>query len=365
MECPRFEKFRITISANTPRSLEDFSKLQHRLNTAKSQLNGIPDKVYQALANAYDPYFTLKRQIDAPGVTNAWLKMTELLAEMNLRPTTTATATTGAKQTKPRFHFEAEFPGAMIMAALYQCPGLDWVASSLAEGITPAGSNGKALGDTYGLYKNNRQRWLMGQNGKDTNNGDLTNPKVVVQLARAVRESGGATHYMADGGFEVADHNRQEELTGDLNAGQITCGLLSLSPGGCFMTKQYTFFTPRSINTITYLAGVFDEFWITKPRASRRLNSEIYLVGKGFKGLGSRDRLTLIGGSIPQVSNIEFFTHTIYGAADRLATLQIACIEELCRNKHRNARTVTQEQQQRTQECQREWCEVTGISPKI
>jgi hypothetical protein len=88
-------------------------------------------------------------------------------------------------------------------------------------------------------------------------------------------------------GIEIAqkDANRQEELSAFVNIGQILTGLLALAVGGHFVTKQFTFVTPFSRSLIAIVASLFEETYITKPKTSRPTNSEVYLVGKGFKGI--------------------------------------------------------------------------------
>ena len=58
-----------------------------------------------------------------------------------------------------------------------------------------------------------------------------------------------------------------------------------MAVGGHFVTKQFTFVTPFSRSLIAIVASLFDETYITKPKTSRPTNSEVYLVGKGFKGI--------------------------------------------------------------------------------
>ena len=130
--------------------------------------------------------------------------------------------------------------------------------------------------------------------------GDLMDADVVAALAAAVHArfgadgvafgtdavASGASLYTSDAGIDVGgDFNRQEELTALLNYGQVLCGVLALAPGGHLVTKQYTFFTPFSRSLIALLAALFDELYIVKPLTSRPSNSEIYLVGKGFRGV--------------------------------------------------------------------------------
>jgi hypothetical protein len=97
----------------------------------------------------------------------------------------------------------------------------------------------------------------------------------------------GATLYTSDAGIDVSgDYNRQEEHTAVLNFGQIVCGLLSLAPGGALVTKQYSFLTEFNREVITLLGALFDRLRVAKPVTSRPANSELYLVGTGFRGVG-------------------------------------------------------------------------------
>lgn len=331
----------------------DYEALRRRLNAAKAQLDEIPPDLYSGLATAYDPYLTLKKAVAAETgiapVTNASLKIREIVMELGLVPTADS-----------RFHFEAEFPGAMVVSMLALAPGLDWVAGSL---MPAAGRD--ALEDIYGMYRDHRDRWLMGPRpnampeGWPDVDGDLTVPATVAALAAAARArwgGRGATHYMADGGFGVEDFSRQEEATAPLNRGQIACGLLSLEEGGCLMTKQYTFFEPRSRAVIAYLASVFAEFWVVKPRTSRRLNSEVYLVGRGFLGLPELDRALLELGDFPP-ADPGLVEPALWRAAEALCGAQVAALDELAAGFRRRQpiRLLRQERADLHAAWQREW----------
>jgi hypothetical protein len=122
--------------------------------------------------------------------------------------------------------------------------------------------------------------------------GDLTDPAEVEALAAAVRRRwpGGATLCTGDAGLEVgADWNRAEEAHARLQFGQALCALLALAPGGVALLKHFTFCTPASRGLITALALCFDEVELVKPLTSRPLNSEVYLLCRGFQGLAAED----------------------------------------------------------------------------
>jgi len=174
----------------------------------------------------------------------------------------------------------------------------DWIASSYLPEAAQQAGNKTILEDKYKIYEKNRLHWLMGPapnalpEGEAPITGDVTDPTVINTLGNAAHQrfavNDGAHLYTSDVGIDIAkeDLNRQEDLTAFINYGQIVTGLLALSLGGTLITKQFTFFTPFSRSLIAIVASFFEETYISKPKTSRPTNSEVYLVGKGFKGIG-------------------------------------------------------------------------------
>ncbi|CAD7967519.1 unnamed protein product [Amoebophrya sp. A120] len=85
-------------------------------------------------------------------------------------------------------------------------------------------------------------------------------------------------------GLDVDEYAEQECVEMKLKLAEVVCGLLSLAPGGHFCIKMYTFFEPFTLQVLLLLGLFFEELKITKPMASKPTNSEVYLVGRGFKG---------------------------------------------------------------------------------
>ena len=197
----------------------------------------------------------------------------------------------------------AELPGAFIIAINHfmktKCVSsqFDWIASSYLPAAAMEAGNATILEDKFKIYERNRLHWLMGPapnglpDGEAPITGDVTDPQVINILGNAAHqrfsENDGATLYTSDVGIEIAteDSNRQEELSAFVNIGQVLTGLLALAVGGHFVTKQFTFVTPFSRSLIAIVASLFEETYITKPKTSRPTNSEVYLVGKWFKGI--------------------------------------------------------------------------------
>ena len=56
------------------------------------------------------------------------------------------------------------------------------------------------------------------------------------------------------------------------------------------MAAQFTCYETLSWNLIIIYASLFEELYMSKPVSSRPRNSEVYVVGKGFKGLPDKLR---------------------------------------------------------------------------
>jgi DNA-directed RNA polymerase II subunit RPB2 len=291
-------------STNIPaaKSEKPWFDMRDRLNAAKSLLDTIPNEAYIKINQTLDLYRNLRelmsRKYNMYNATNASLKMYEMLMQMQL-----VDCATLAENALNSFS-NAELPGAFIIAINHylktKCPGkiFNWLGSSYYPAAAAAIGDATILEDKFGLYANNRSRWLMGPRpnalpeGIDDITGDVRDPNTVISLGIGVKSrflnTSGAVLYTSDIGIDVTkDYAGQEENTSNLNYGQIISGLLSLAPGGNFVTKQYTFFTPFSRSLIALVAGFFEKTYVAKPATSRPGNSEIYLIGKGFKGIST------------------------------------------------------------------------------
>jgi DNA-directed RNA polymerase II subunit RPB2 len=294
-----------------PAQENQWFKLNDEINAAKTKLDDIPSNVFSNLTSALDMYAKLRRIVvknyNMENATNAALKMYELIYQMELLTNGPVTANAESTQCLPIVNAfcNAELPGAFIIAINHfmktKCvtSQFDWIASSYLPAAAMQAGNSTILEDKFNIYERNRLHWLMGPapnglpDGEAPITGDVTDPQVINTLGNTAHqrftENDGANLYTSDVGIEIAqkDLNRQEELTAFVNMGQILTGLLALAVGGHFVTKQFTFVTPFSRSLIAIVASLFEETYITKPKTSRPTNSEVYLVGKGFKGIST------------------------------------------------------------------------------
>ncbi|KAF5226310.1 putative methyltransferase [Trypanosoma cruzi] len=137
--------------------------------------------------------------------------------------------------------------------------GLDWYSSLPLEKFLP----------TYGI----------------DGTGDIFNlANIEALLSLTIRER--LKLVVADGGFNVPFNiaNYQETLSGRILFGQWLAALKLLRPGGCFILKLFDTFSPLS-RVLLYLSTyLYDRVHVVKPRHSRVVNSERYLVCLGFLG---------------------------------------------------------------------------------
>jgi hypothetical protein len=228
----------------------------------------------------YDPFGaykrTFKKKFNAQHVTNAFLKMFELLNIFELIP----------KNKKTFRHFDnAAFPGAFVIATNHYMRTkrkkveYDWYASSwITEDSV---RTGQPLEDKYKLYKKYPEKWLM----SNSNDGNVLSVQNQMDWQNKLGNS--VDLYTSDLGFATGfdgDYNKQEESHVLPNLGQALAGLLTLKKGGHLILKQYTFFNSLNISLYAILTNLFQEVYISKPVTSRSANSESYVICKAFLG---------------------------------------------------------------------------------
>lgn len=217
--------------------------------------------IKRAIVKAYSPQL----------VTNAWLKLVEMLASFRLMKNSNLV----------NMFDNASSPGAFIMAANYWSTTmlnnkLDWMASSLVSKV-----DNTAIGDHYGLAKLHASRFATSGTNFD---GDTTS----VPYLKYMQESFGGTFdmYVSDLGMAVGEgeYDMQEAINAKGNLGQILMGLVLLKKNGTFLIKQYTHLSSFTISLIAIVAASFDKTRIVKPVTSKPDNSEEYIVATGFHG---------------------------------------------------------------------------------
>jgi cap2 methyltransferase len=292
----------VVIDSSNNYDIDELISLKERLNSSKSKMDiyYLSSKQnqemnrkwmqFQGIIDIYKPMrFEIQKKFNAKFVTNAWMKYWEMYSHYDV---------TG-ESSKFYAFFNAELPGATLSAFNHYMKTMkphidfDWRASSLAPS-EHSKNELEALGDNYGLYANSKDKWIM-EIGGDGNNGDVTKVENILDFEKKLgpnSEFGGMHLYSHDAGIDVSSNeagglgfNDQEIANARIHLGCAISGFLTLRPGGTFIAKQYTFFETFTWNLIIIYASLFEEFYISKPLTSRQYNSEIYLIGKNFKGI--------------------------------------------------------------------------------
>lgn len=301
-------------------SIEKFQKLAKKLNEAKSKLDPIylneeERKKYTSFITKCLRYTQILRYhviniMNGQLVTRAWLKFYELFLQYKLIKKLLPTD-------KIKVFLNAEFPGAGIaafnhyMKTMHPNTDFDWYASSIVEGDNEVEKMGYFT-DKYGIWEMNKENWIMDVEQKKNisktpgdpnymNDGDVTNAdnlrdfeaKLKHEIDLYTHDAGIDVSTAAEGSDEPTGFNLQEIRNAKIHLGCALSGFMTLKKGGNFMAKQYTTFESISISLIMIYISLFDEFYITKLMSSGQANSEIYLVGIGFRGLPDdiRDKL--------------------------------------------------------------------------
>ena len=253
--------------------------IESELADAKSQIDTFhafdPKKLeyYRRITSYLDPFKHVMRHkrdcISHPkAMTNAWLKCWEMIHVYDLiRPKKELTV-----------FCNAELPGAFLFAIHHYITAklkqpYQWYANSLYP------SKDDILGDEFGLYRHHKERWMM----DETNGGSVTNLEMIRHIATRMPHT--VDLYTSDIGIGLTfdTFNKQEELEAPLHLGQVICGLHTLAEGGNMVCKMFMFFKPFSVSLLYGLTRMFDAFYISKPETSRPGNSEVYIIGKGYR----------------------------------------------------------------------------------
>lgn len=264
-----------SLDSTSPTTLPQ-QRLKEVLNEQKSALESIPSDRFRTITNALDPFRDLRRDVKvkygAKNPSNAFLKGYEIFYRYGIFK---------GREKVTTFH-AAEFPGSILLATAHDLganhPDVewDWYASSFIGNAT----NADYLDDTYGLYKNYPDRWLM----DPEHNGDLTSVEYIEYLQETI--GGSIDVYTSDLGLDSSSNpNEQEMIQARGNFGQILAGLVVLKKGGTLLTKQYTMFEPFTVTLMIVVSGLFDNFQIIKPSTSRSANSETYVLATGYRGI--------------------------------------------------------------------------------
>jgi hypothetical protein len=277
-------------------------KLKEQLNEYKNKINPIRDdpqssKKFDNISTSCNRFEDLRggrgilvQNYDAEIVTNAWMKMYECMSLLG-EPILDKLDKNGDAEFHS-FHI-AEAPGNFMVAINHYMfshyPKLEWrwLANSYRDLY---GDSSNYLTDAYGLIRNHKNRWVFGADG----DGDITSVANIRSFVAKVENEFGVSskgmssglHFItSDVKFVPPDSNYNEEEWQNIpvQMGHLLSSLVTLRKGGVCMLKEFTFFEAPKTSHLYLLANCFQHLYIVKPETSRPANSEVYVMGIGYK----------------------------------------------------------------------------------
>lgn len=248
---------------------------------------------WEQLSNKIDTHrdlkYILKKQYNAEMVTNAWIKMYEML---NMFPDLIP-----SNETIKTFHL-CEAPGAFISALNHFLSNkdqkMDWYAQTLKPTNTGSETNA-ALEDHFGLISAYPNRWLFGDINDES--GDITHSTIIKSYVKnPVLKN--LDFMTADAGLQChpTELNEQEAYLGKINMGQIICILACLPINKSAIFKTFLPMSePLTISMMYLTTHLFTAVSIVKPTTSHSSNSEVYIVLRGYKGIDQNTLEILYG----------------------------------------------------------------------
>ncbi|XP_026190154.1 uncharacterized protein LOC34623924 [Cyclospora cayetanensis] len=299
----------VQLVGNTPAyETPELGEVSRRLERSREALSDIPIdewKRHTAKTDVFKKVIpTIKQKVlDKDGhcpelLINSWTKLYEVLTKTPILK----------RRLKHLQQLEPKQPRVLKSIHLCECPGgfvaatnhfikteakgvlFSWRAASLNpyfEGCNPL----EALDDD-GLYRHTERRWITSPDGS----GDLRSKESIEflwkQLTRQTQNGvppfGLADLVTADGSFDVQhDPARQEELVAPLIYAELVAILGLLQIQGSAVLKAYALHSHHSVSLLAILSMCFTQVAVVKPQMSRSGNSEVYLLGLGFRGIRS------------------------------------------------------------------------------
>ncbi|XP_054157743.1 cap-specific mRNA (nucleoside-2'-O-)-methyltransferase 2-like [Oppia nitens] len=296
------------------------SRLRVELMAVKSQLNDIPLDRWSAHTALTDKSSliipALRRQLSRQPflLTKAWLKMYEMLSELRLIERHLGDEDeerSGPKDSKRQRRqqsldvlFLCECPGGFVNAINHYMKSHDltsdrlnyrWLATTLNPYYEDIDYT--IVDDRFIRQPMSYPNWWFGP--KNTGNildNDFVDDLRLEMHRREIAANDGFNIVTCDGSINCVDcPERQEEVVLPLVAKEVLTGLTVLASDGSLIVKLFTLFDCQTQCLLYLLCCAFRRLHVFKPTASKSGNSELYVIGLGFK---SSPRLTTIVGKL-------------------------------------------------------------------
>lgn len=272
-----------------PWQLENLQMLKASLNEMKSRLNNFDLCEWQQhtsqMNKAGDIVNTVKKNIQAELVTQAWCKFYEIASKFFLIPLNQICCEKNGNSFSSVHLCEA--PGAFVTALNHwlktNAPDVKW--NWLATTLNPycEGHSYDRMVSDDRFIRHTLKHWCFGAD----NTGDIMDLRNLDVLIEKFKQQldGRILLVTADGSIDCTDiPGEQENAVAQLHLCETMTCMHLLQKGGNFLLKLFTLFEHQSVCLIYLLSCSFHQVIATKPASSKAGNSEIYVVCTNFKG---------------------------------------------------------------------------------
>ncbi|XP_029155905.1 LOW QUALITY PROTEIN: cap-specific mRNA (nucleoside-2'-O-)-methyltransferase 2 [Nylanderia fulva] len=270
-----------------PWHLEHLQTLKASLNEIKSRLNNFDLCEWQQHTNqmnkAGDIVNTVKRNIQAELVTQAWCKFYEIASTFFLIPLNEIYCEENKSFTSVHL---CEAPGAFITALNHwlktNAPDVEWSWTATTLNPYCEGHSYNTMVPDDRFIRHTLKHWYFGVD----NTGDVMDLRNLdIMVERFKQRNQKVLLVTADGSIDCKDiPGEQESAVAQLHLCETVACMHLLQEGGNFLLKLFTMFEHQSVCLIYLLSCSFHQVTATKPASSKAGNSEIYLVCTNFKG---------------------------------------------------------------------------------
>ncbi|PNH08698.1 FtsJ methyltransferase domain-containing protein 1 [Tetrabaena socialis] len=299
------------LAADSWLSHDDVAPHRDALNEAKGLLDDLDNTAWDRMAS--DSYYAeyvrrnLRKEFHVELGTVAWAKLYELIVCCELWPIEVQNSSSSDSSSAiaalpappnpagpPAFTVHlCEAPGGFVAATNHYLrthrPGVAW--DWLAVSLNPywGGNDQYAMVDDDSFMRATLPRWCFGAD----DSGDIRRPAniaaVWAEARRRCHAVGGASLVTADGAVDtqVVPH-AQELVNASLHFCEIVTALGLLAAGGSLVCKVFTLFEHTSLCSLYLVGCLFDTVSVVKPSTSKPANSEVYIVGRGFRGVSEQ-----------------------------------------------------------------------------
>ncbi|XP_025995352.1 cap-specific mRNA (nucleoside-2'-O-)-methyltransferase 2 isoform X2 [Solenopsis invicta] len=272
-----------------PWQLDKLQEIKRDLNEVKSRLNNFNLSKWQQHTNrmngAGDIVRTVKENIQAELVTQAWCKFYEIASNFSLVPLNEIFR--GVDGKKFRSVHLCEAPGAFVAALNHWLKTnasdvqWDWLATTLNPYCEGNSYDSMVADDRF--IRHTLEHWCFGAD----NTGDILNLRNLDDLVEKSKSLDGGRILLvtADGSIDCTNvPGEQESTVAQLHLCETVACMQLLHKGGNFLLKLFTLFEHQSVCLMYLLSCIFHQVSVTKPASSKGGNSEMYVVCMNFKG---------------------------------------------------------------------------------